>query len=48
MDSRTNYGPNIILNNENFEGRLTVRSLCDAIEDRLRGYPVGALTEQLM
>lgn len=48
MDSRTGYGPNNILNDETFEGKLTVRGLCEAIEDRLRGYPVGALTEQLM
>jgi hypothetical protein len=47
-DPKSGYDLHTILKSEAFADQLTVRSLCDAIEERLRGYTVGAMTEELM
>lgn len=45
MDPNTNYGPIAILNDAEFEEKLTVKSLCEAIKQRVSKYPPEAREE---
>lgn len=47
IDSKSGYGPDAILNQNECEGKLTTTSLCAEILKRQSEYPEGVMTEPL-